>query len=165
MFRHSLSSRVLANIQRQIFTSYKPLIIVQGQQRWHGGHKHIEPGTPMVTLKFYNAKKTPQYEEIKVPVGINLLDVAHDYGLELEGACEGVCACATCHVVLPDEIYDTREEASEDEEDMLDMAFGLTDTSRLGCQIIVTEDMDGIVINVPSATRNFYVDGHVPVPH
>jgi len=70
-------------------------------------------------------------------------------------------------VVIPDEdaFYNTLEEASEDEEDMLDMAFGLTETSRLSCQIIVTDEMDGLQIEIPAATRNFYVDGHVPQPH
>ena len=63
------------------------------------------------------------------------------------------------------ETFDTLEEASEDEEDMLDMAYGLTETSRLGCQVTVTTDMDGLTVQMPSATRNFYVDGHVPKPH
>ena len=62
-------------------------------------------------------------------------------------------------------MYDELPEPHEDEEDMLDMAFGLTDTSRLGCQITVTEDMDGILLEMPKATRNFYVDGHKPKPH
>ena len=57
-------------------------------------------------------------------------------------------------------MYDSLPEPSEDEEDMLDMAFGLTETSRLGCQITVTEDMEGVVLTMPKATRNFYVDGH-----
>jgi ferredoxin len=56
-------------------------------------------------------------------------------------------------------------EPSEDEEDMLDMAFGLTETSRLGCQVHVTKEMDGMTVEMPKATRNFYVDGHVPKPH
>ena len=56
-------------------------------------------------------------------------------------------------------------EPSEDEEDMLDMAFGLTDVSRLGCQVKVTKEMEGQVFSLPAATRNFYVDGHVPQPH
>jgi len=56
-------------------------------------------------------------------------------------------------------------EASEDEEDMLDMAFGLTETSRLSCQLTVTPDMEGAVWEMPKATRNFYVDGHVAKPH
>jgi ferredoxin len=76
-----------------------------------------------------------------------------------------VCACSTCHVIFPLDIYDKLPEPSEAEEDMLDMAFGLTETSRLGCQITITEDMDGLVLQMPKATRNFYVDGHKPRPH
>jgi ferredoxin len=89
----------------------------------------------------------------------------------MEGACEGVCACSTCHIILSQELYDqlmdeTEDGAlKEDEEDMLDMAFGLTNTSRLGCQIVVKENMDGCVLTLPKATRNFYVDGHKPTPH
>lgn len=77
----------------------------------------------------------------------------------------GVCACSTCHLIFPHKIYDTLPEPSEEEEDMLDMAFGLTETSRLGCQVIVTKEMDGMLLQMPKATRNFYVDGHVPKPH
>jgi ferredoxin len=77
----------------------------------------------------------------------------------------GVCACSTCHLIFPQEAFDELPESSEDEEDMLDMAFGLRETSRLGCQVIVTEEMEGMVVEMPKATRNFYVDGHVPKPH
>merc|ERR1712032_894137 len=83
----------------------------------------------------------------------------------LAGACECSIACSTCHVILEDEVYDRLEEPEEEEDDMLDLAFGLTPTSRLGCQIIVTEDMDNITVDLPAATRNMYVDGHVPQPH
>jgi ferredoxin len=77
----------------------------------------------------------------------------------------GVCACSTCHLIFPQAVYDELPDPSEDEEDMLDMAFGLTESSRLGCQVHVTADMDGVVVEMPKATRNFYVDGHVPKPH
>ena len=63
------------------------------------------------------------------------------------------------------DVFDDLPKPSEDEEDMLDMAFGLTETSRLGCQVIVTPEMDGITVEMPKATRNFYVDGHVPKRH
>ena len=63
------------------------------------------------------------------------------------------------------EMFDKLPEADDDENDMLDLAFGLTETSRLGCQVIATEDIDGISVRIPSATRNFAVDGHVPKPH
>lgn len=68
--------------------------------------------------------------------------------------------------MFQDEDYDDLiDSLGEDEEDMLDMANGLTETSRLGCQVMVTEEMDGLVVDVPAATRNFYVDGHIPQPH
>lgn len=73
------------------------------------------------------------------------------------GACEGVCACSTCHVILEEELYDNLPEATEAEEDMLDKAFGLTGTSRLGCQVKLTKDMENTLITLPKATRNFYV--------
>ena len=98
-------------------------------------------------------------------IGQNLLQVAHSHHIDLEGACEGVCACSTCHTIIGDDLFDTLPEASEDEEDMLDMAFGLEETSRLGCQVLVTEEMAGFEFKLPAATRNFYVDGHVPQPH
>jgi ferredoxin len=62
-------------------------------------------------------------------------------------------------------MFDKLPEADDDENDMLDLAFGLTETSRLGCQVIATEELDGIRVRIPSATRNFAVDGHVPKPH
>ena len=76
-----------------------------------------------------------------------------------------VCACSTCHLILPQKLYNSLPEPSEDEDDMLDMAYGLTETSRLGCQITVEEGMEGTEFQMPKATRNFYVDGHVPKPH
>lgn len=145
----------------------------QQQVRRHGG-AHVAADAPTVRLTFAGGGGDGEVDSVTVEarVGENLLQVAHRCHIDLEGACEGVCACATCHVVLPGELYDALadpedldQEPSEDEEDMLDMAFGLTDTSRLGCQVNVTEGMDGMRIELPSATRNFYVDGHVPQPH
>ena len=82
-----------------------------------------------------------------------------------QGACEGSIACSTCHVILPEEYFDKLPEPSDDENDMLDMAFGLTDTSRLGCQVQLTKDLDGITITLPAATRNMFVDGASPTWH
>ncbi len=90
--------------------------------------------------------------------GLSILEVAHKNGIDLEGACEGSLACATCHVILEKEIFDSLNEPTEEEEDMLDLAFGLTHTSRLGCQIIINDDLDGIKIKLPSGTRNMSVD-------
>lgn len=92
--------------------------------------------------------------EIDAPVGLSLLEVAHHNNIDLEGACEGSLACSTCHVIVDPEWFDQLDTATEDEEDMLDLAFGLTHTSRLGCQIIVSDELDGITVRLPSATRN-----------
>ncbi|XP_014662988.1 PREDICTED: adrenodoxin-like protein, mitochondrial isoform X2 [Priapulus caudatus] len=87
------------------------------------------------------------------------------YGVELEGACEASLACSTCHVYIPYELLERLPEPKEAEEDMLDMAPALKDNSRLGCQIILNKDLDGMELTLPPMTRNFYVDGHVPEPH
>lgn len=92
--------------------------------------------------------------EIDAMAGLSILEIAHQNKIDLEGACEGSLACATCHVILDKKYYDMLDPAEEAEEDMLDLAFGLTHTSRLGCQIILTEEMDGIRVRLPSATRN-----------
>ncbi|MEY3197201.1 MAG: hypothetical protein RLZZ59_569 [Pseudomonadota bacterium] len=92
--------------------------------------------------------------EIDAPVGLSVLEIAHQNNIDLEGACEGSLACATCHVVVDPEYYSKLDPAIEAEEDMLDLAFGLTRTSRLGCQIIMTDDLDGLKLRLPSATRN-----------
>ncbi|MFD2232352.1 ferredoxin family 2Fe-2S iron-sulfur cluster binding protein [Phaeospirillum tilakii] len=95
--------------------------------------------------------------EVEAALGQSVLEAAHRGHVELEGACEGSLACSTCHVVVAKEWYDRLPQASEDEEDMLDLAFGLTATSRLGCQIIMTEDLDGLVVTLPAATRNMMI--------
>ncbi|MGL4371965.1 MAG: ferredoxin family 2Fe-2S iron-sulfur cluster binding protein [Alphaproteobacteria bacterium] len=95
--------------------------------------------------------------EVEAPVGLSVLEIAHQNKIDLEGACEGSLACSTCHVVVSPEWYELLGEASEDEDDMLDLAFGLTQTSRLGCQIIISPELDGLVVSLPSATRNMMV--------
>jgi 2Fe-2S ferredoxin len=92
--------------------------------------------------------------EVDAPIGLSVLEIAHRNNLDLEGACEGSLACSTCHVIIDPEWYELLKEASEDEEDMLDLAFNLTGTSRLGCQIVITEELDGLTVRLPAATRN-----------
>jgi ferredoxin, 2Fe-2S len=96
--------------------------------------------------------------EVEAPVGLSVLEIAHRNNINLEGACEGSLACSTCHVIVDQEDFERLNEPTEDEEDMLDLAFGLTHTSRLGCQIIMTEELDGLTVSLPSATRNMMVD-------
>jgi 2Fe-2S ferredoxin len=97
-------------------------------------------------------------KEVDAPLGLSVLEIAHRNHIPIEGACEGSLACSTCHVVVDRAWFDKLAPASEDEEDMLDLAFGLTHTSRLGCQIRMTEKLDGLVVQVPAATRNMMVD-------
>jgi len=95
--------------------------------------------------------------ETKAAVGETLLDVAKQYDVDgVEGACDGTLACSTCHCVFTQEDFDKHglDDVCEDELDMLDLAFGLTETSRLGCQVDVVKEMDGMVITVPSGTTD-----------
>lgn len=88
------------------------------------------------------------------PPGLSILEIARKYDIDIEGACEGSLACSTCHVIVDPEWFEKLDEPSEDEEDMLDLAFGLTPTSRLGCQIVVTDELDGLVVTLPAETHN-----------
>lgn len=92
--------------------------------------------------------------EVDAPVGLSILEIAHKHNVDLEGACEGSLACSTCHVIVDPEWYELLPQAKEDEEDMLDLAFGLKPTSRLGCQIVMTEDLDGLVVELPKEVNN-----------
>lgn len=96
--------------------------------------------------------------EVEAPVGDTVLDIAHANDIDIEGACEGSLSCSTCHVVVNLEDYERLAEPSEDEEDMLDLAFGLTETSRLGCQIVMSEALDGLTVALPDETRNMLLE-------
>jgi 2Fe-2S ferredoxin len=92
--------------------------------------------------------------EVQAPVGMSVMEIAKRFGVDIEGACDGTLACGTCHVIVEPEWYGVLAAASEDEEDMLDLAYGLTKTSRLGCQIVMTEELDGLTVRLPTETRN-----------
>ncbi|KAM7258423.1 hypothetical protein ACFE04_014164 [Oxalis oulophora] len=139
-----------------------------------------------ITVTFVD--KDGEEQQIKVPIGMSILEAAHHNDIELEGkdfnssiffensdisafdifpgACEGSLACSTCHVIVMDvEYYNKLDDPTDEENDMLDLAFGLTETSRLGCQVIASPELDGIRVALPPATRNFAVDGFIPKPH
>ena len=97
-------------------------------------------------------------KEVEAPKGLSVLEIAHRNDVDIEGACEGSMACSTCHVVVDPQWYAKLSEATEDEEDMLDLAFGLTATSRLGCQIIISDELDGLTVTLPGETRNMLMD-------
>ena len=92
--------------------------------------------------------------EVGAAVGLSILEVARAHDIDIEGACEGSLACSTCHIIVAPEHFDSLPEITEDEEDMLDLAFGLAKTSRLGCQIRITEELDGLTVSLPGETRN-----------
>jgi 2Fe-2S ferredoxin len=93
--------------------------------------------------------------EVEAPLGLSVLEVAHKHDVDVEGACEGSLACSTCHVIIDPAWFDKLAKPTEDEEDMLDLAFGLEKTSRLGCQIVMTEALDGLTVKLPSAVRAY----------
>jgi 2Fe-2S ferredoxin len=99
-------------------------------------------------------ERNGQPREVEAPNGLSVLEVAHKYGVDIEGACEGSLACSTCHVIVDPAWAPKLAKPTEDEEDMLDLAFGLEKTSRLGCQIVMSDALDGLIVRLPSATRN-----------
>ncbi len=92
--------------------------------------------------------------EVNARSGTSVLEVAHDNDIDIEGVCEGSMACSTCHVVVDKAFYGKLPRPSEDEADMLDLAVGLRPTSRLGCQILLTDAVDGLVVQLPGKTVN-----------
>ncbi|KAI0157990.1 ferredoxin [Hypoxylon sp. FL1284] len=118
-------------------------------------HGHVHAPKPGEELHVTFIDKDGKEHKIAVCKGDNLLDIAQAHDLEMEGACGGSCACSTCHVIVMDEEhYDKMPEPEDDENDMLDLAFGLTETSRLGCQVVMTKELDGLRVKLPSMTRN-----------
>ena len=111
-------------------------------------------GTCPLMPKVIFVQKNGERREISANAGISLLQIAHINDIDIEGACEGVMACSTCHLIIETEWFDKLKPASEEEYDMLDLAYGLTSTSRLGCQILMTEELDGLVVKLPAETRN-----------
>ena len=108
----------------------------------------------MTLVRFHKADGTLDVEVEGKP-GDRLLDVAWAANQPLEGACEGVMACSTCHVIVDAEDFDRLPPASEEEEDLLDIAAHVRRTSRLACQIMMSEELDTLSVRVPAAARNW----------
>ncbi|KAF2731865.1 mitochondrial matrix iron-sulfur protein, partial [Polyplosphaeria fusca] len=117
-------------------------------------HAHLDPPKPGEERKVTFIDKEGVEHVFHVADGDNLLDIAQFNDLDMEGACGGSCACSTCHVIVESDHYDAIPEPDDDENDMLDLAFGLTETSRLGCQVKMGPELDGLVVKLPSMTRN-----------
>ena len=108
----------------------------------------------MTLVRFFRADGTLD-KEVEAAPGQRLLDVAWAAGEPLEGACEGVMACSTCHVIVDPEDFANLPPASEEEEDLLDLASHASRTSRLACQIILTADMKTLNVRIPSSATNW----------
>ena len=91
-----------------------------------------------------------ELKKIDAEDGLTLMEVARDNDLGIEGTCGGSISCCTCHVVIEKDWFSKVGPANPDEEDMLDLAVDLQPTSRLGCQIEVTTDLDGLIVNIPN---------------
>ena len=107
----------------------------------------------MTRVRFISADGREE-REVEAPVGERLLDVAQAEGQPLEGTCEGQMACSTCHVIVAAEDFDRLPPASEEEDDLLDLAAHVTRTSRLACQIILTEELDGLTVRMPKGAHD-----------
>lgn len=99
-------------------------------------------------------EKNGTRKEIETTSKTTLLHIAQANDIDMEGACEGAMACSTCHVIVADEWYGKLPEPTEAEADMLDLTYGVSRTSRLACQIAVTEALDGLTVRLPQTTRN-----------
>ena len=105
---------------------------------------------PRIIFKVAGGIEVP----VDVEVGTSVLEAAWNNNIDIEGACEGAMACSTCHVILDEKDFDKLDDPSEEEEDLLDLAWGVRPTSRLGCQIIVTDALDGTMFLLPASTNN-----------
>ena len=94
-------------------------------------------------------------KEVEAESGQRLLDVAWAAREPLEGACEGVMACSTCHVIVEAQDFEKLPAASEEEEDLLDLAAHATRTSRLACQILLTPELEQLTVRIPPDARNW----------
>ena len=117
---------------------------------------HSLPPVHFLTKKISFSILDKNNNELKVSskVGENLLEVCKENNVKIDGACEGNCACATCHVILSKKLYDKITPPSAEEEDTLDQASDLTETSRLACQLYVDERFEGEKIKLPKKQRN-----------
>ncbi|KAG0086063.1 hypothetical protein BGZ93_008169 [Podila epicladia] len=158
-----LASRFSAGSVLSSYTPSRQLAAFSTSAVWH--HGAMPRPAPGQGIKVNFITREGETVTVEANEGESLLDVARANDLDVEGACEASLACSTCHLILDDKSFSKLEEPSDEENDMLDLAFGLSDTSRLGCQVLMTKELAGLTAKIPSATRNMYVDGAKPKHH
>ncbi|KRC82446.1 2Fe-2S iron-sulfur cluster-binding protein [Sphingomonas sp. Root241] len=106
----------------------------------------------MIRVRFVSSDGDSR--DVEAEAGAILLEVAQNDGQPLEGTCEGQMSCSTCHVIVAPEDFARLPRASEEEEDMLDLAIGAARTSRLACQIVLSPELDGLTVRMPPEHRD-----------
>ncbi|XP_055610549.1 adrenodoxin-like protein 1, mitochondrial [Uranotaenia lowii] len=164
----NLSSNV-GFLFRNAYKSWQNLSVIRNihlsRYRLHGEYEWQDPKSEDEVVNITYIDKDGKRFPVRGKIGDNVLYLAHRYGVEMEGACEASLACTTCHVYVIGDHLDRLPASEEKEDDLLDMAPFLKENSRLGCQIKLTKELEGLELQLPLATRNFYVDGHKPKPH
>ncbi|CAH2061767.1 unnamed protein product, partial [Iphiclides podalirius] len=158
-----VAARTLRCLQTSCSSTVRRIHVTTGLM--HGEYEWQDPKSEDEVVNIVYVDKDGKKTSVRGKVGDNVLYLAHRYGIEMEGACEASLACTTCHVYVQQEYFDKLPLSEEKEDDLLDMAPFLKENSRLGCQIVLTKDLEGMELRLPKATRNFYVDGHKPAPH
>lgn len=184
---HIKEAKLQASLTRPLRGDVFPQrqIIDARQTRYHGYYENpmkmnvtfVDNNVPLEAELAKNAirlKDGSVEQTIEASLGNDIMEAAHHFGIDVEGACEGALACSTCHVIVEDEdVYDLLGPLSMREEDLLDLAPGVCDTSRLSCQCKLTEELKQwaekerkrVIFQLPKSTLNFYVDGFKPEPH
>jgi len=149
----------------RLLLSYRPKTLRLYSQGGGQGSQSGQGQKFMVTAHYID--RDGEKHTIKAEEGTNMLTAAHQNDIDLEGACECSLACSTCHVYVDEKYYALAggSDLAEEEQDMLDLAFGLQENSHLGCQIVLRPSLEGIVVSLPPATRNTAVDGYKPPKH
>ncbi|KAB5522798.1 hypothetical protein PHYPO_G00163550 [Pangasianodon hypophthalmus] len=127
--------------------------VIRPFSRHHALLSNSSPGSK-VLLHFVNQSGTKT--SVTATEGESLLDIVINKNLQIDGfgACEGTLACSTCHLIFDESVYERLEPMADEEMDMLDLAYGLTKTSRLGCQVIVAPWMNGMTVRVPQGIKD-----------
>jgi ferredoxin len=162
-------ANIAALLRRSRYLALTPARSVSLTAKLDHGDDELKDVPETIQVTFVT--KDGQEEKVMAKEGERALYLAHRKGIDMEGACEASLACTTCHCYVEgqqedgQDFFDALPEATETEEDLLDMAPFLSVNSRLGCQVILRPELNGIVLRLPRATKNFYVDGHKPQPH